>query len=150
MIPSSTIIPRAAASACVFRGETVLLVQRGKAPYAGAWNLPGGSIEPGETALQAATRETFEETGLTCTLSALAGINDVIVHDDTGALTHHYLIAVYCGLAPVGEPIAGDDASAARFVTMAELPDMGVAAHVRALIGAAYDQLQRAKHAPAN
>jgi 8-oxo-dGTP pyrophosphatase MutT (NUDIX family) len=28
------------------------------------WECPSGSIEPGETALQAMVRETFEETGL--------------------------------------------------------------------------------------
>jgi len=42
----------------------LLLVQRGRAPSAGLWSLPGGRVEPGETAAEAAAREVTEETGL--------------------------------------------------------------------------------------
>jgi predicted NUDIX family NTP pyrophosphohydrolase len=47
----------------------VLLVKPG-GPYwqhkrAGAWMIPKGAIEPGESALQAALREFCEETGMT-------------------------------------------------------------------------------------
>lgn len=41
----------------------VLLQQRGDD---GMWGTPGGSLEPGETFLEAARRELREETGLTC------------------------------------------------------------------------------------
>jgi ADP-ribose pyrophosphatase YjhB (NUDIX family) len=38
------------------------------------WGLPGGMIEPGETATQAAVRETLEETGLQVHLTRLVGL----------------------------------------------------------------------------
>ncbi|MBZ0303449.1 MAG: NUDIX domain-containing protein [Anaerolineae bacterium] len=38
------------------------------------WGLPGGEIEPGETAAQAAVRETYEETGLEVRLTRLVGL----------------------------------------------------------------------------
>ena len=36
-------------------------------PYAGYWEFPGGKIEPGETVLQAMTRELTEELNVTIT-----------------------------------------------------------------------------------
>ena len=48
----------------VWRGDRVLLIQRGKAPRQGQWSLPGGAQELGETVVEAAVREVLEETGL--------------------------------------------------------------------------------------
>lgn len=40
----------------------------------GLWGLPGGRIEPGESAVEAAVREVKEETGLTVTITRLLGV----------------------------------------------------------------------------
>ncbi len=41
--------------------------------YRGLWELPGGLIDPGETAEEAATREFFEETGQSASAAWLLG-----------------------------------------------------------------------------
>ena len=51
------------AGAIVFRGDTVLMIRVGS-----RWSFPKGHLEPGETAKQAAVRETKEETGISAEL----------------------------------------------------------------------------------
>jgi ADP-ribose pyrophosphatase YjhB (NUDIX family) len=53
-----------AASVALLKQPQVLLIQRNRAPSEGLWTLPGGRLEAGETAEQAATREIKEELGL--------------------------------------------------------------------------------------
>ena len=46
-------------------GDRVLLLRRRDGRYLGGqWDIPGGSVEPGETSGDAAVRECAEETGL--------------------------------------------------------------------------------------
>ncbi len=113
--------PRAGASAAIFRGDQVLLVERGKGAARGLWSLPGGHIEPGETRLQAAVRELAEETGVEARVLGLADALDFIVRDADGRLIAHYLIAVHYGIWLRGEPVPASDSRDARFVPAAEL-----------------------------
>ncbi|MEY8538680.1 NUDIX hydrolase [Lactococcus muris] len=52
----------ACASLIIYNNEGMLLQKR---KDTGCWSYHGGSIEPGETAEEAARREVFEEIGLT-------------------------------------------------------------------------------------
>lgn len=95
-----------AASACVWRDDAVLLVQRGSALGRGRWSLPGGKVEPGETTLEAAHRELLEETGVTATLLQHVGDFSVELPELI------YVISCYTGPFEGGEAMASTDASA--------------------------------------
>jgi 8-oxo-dGTP diphosphatase len=45
-------------------GVQILLIERRSEPYEGCWALPGGFVDPDETAEDAASRELEEETRL--------------------------------------------------------------------------------------
>lgn len=101
--------PVAAAGVVCLRGTEVLLIRRGAPPRQGEWSLPGGRIEPGERAVDAAVRELREETGVE---AAITGLLDVI---DGFFPPRHYLLVDYAARWISGEPRAGDDAAEARF-----------------------------------
>jgi 8-oxo-dGTP diphosphatase len=113
--------PRPAASTIVFRNGDVLIVERGKGAARGTWSLPGGHIEPGETAKAAALRELVEETGVTVDLVGLADVVDVLLRDVDDVLRAHYVLCSYYGHWKAGEPQAASDAAAARFVPVTDL-----------------------------
>lgn len=115
----SPLWPRGAASAAIFRGPEVLLIERGKAgPLRGLWSFPGGRIEPGEPAREAALREVREETGIAAELMGVLDVRDVFRRDPAGRLVDQFLLAVFYGRWISGEPVAGDDALTARFVPL--------------------------------
>lgn len=92
----------------------VLLIQRGQQPNYGKWTLPGGRVEWGETLEQALLRELCAETGLTARMGPLAETLEYI--DER----FHYIILDYHMTEPEGTLQAGEDALAARFVTLEE------------------------------
>jgi 8-oxo-dGTP diphosphatase len=94
-----------AASACVWRGDDVLLIKRGSALGYGRWSLPGGKVEPGETTLEAAEREVFEETGVKAALAQ--HVSDFTV--ETADVI--YVISCFTGLYMSGVAAASSDAS---------------------------------------
>jgi len=104
--------PVPAVGVVCFRDDQVLLIRRGTPPRLGEWSLPGGRIEPGERAVEAALRELHEETGVRADIRGLVDVVDGLF------ARHHYVLIDYLAEWREGEPVAGDDAAEARFWSM--------------------------------
>jgi ADP-ribose pyrophosphatase YjhB (NUDIX family) len=122
-----TIRPIAATIAAVYHKEKILLVRRANPPDAGRWGFPGGKIEAGESIELAAVRELFEETGVQGRARQVFTAVDATDQDESGRIHQHFvLIAVLCEWI-AGEPVAGDDALDAKWFSLDELTDAGLA-----------------------
>jgi 8-oxo-dGTP diphosphatase len=107
------IYPRAGVSVAAVNNGKVLLIQRGKGAYRGRWSLPGGAVELGETAEEAARRELQEETGLVASGLTLADVGNVIIRSHAGDIETHFMIAVFAAGEVEGSLAAGADAMGA-------------------------------------
>jgi ADP-ribose pyrophosphatase YjhB (NUDIX family) len=109
--------PEVCVGAVVVADGALLLVRRGRPPGAGAWSVPGGRVEAGESLPVAVERELREETGLVGRCGPLLGWAEVV--DDV----HHFVILDFTvHVAARGDPIAGDDAAEVAWVPLAEVP----------------------------
>jgi 8-oxo-dGTP diphosphatase len=112
-----------------WRGE-LLMVRRKYDPRAGAWCLPAGFMEYGETPPHCALRELREETGIRGRLGDLFGV--YAGHDDPRV---HAVLILYTAERNGGRLTPGDDAIEARFFAPARLPrSIAFEAHRRALM----------------
>ena len=111
--------PLVGVGAVVVDDNRVLLVRRGREPLKGAWSLPGGLLEVGESLTSGVQREVQEETGLTVEPVELIELLDRI-HREGDRIRYHYVIADYLCRVVGGTLMAASDADAVRWVERAE------------------------------
>lgn len=104
----------------VLDGE-VLLLERAHPPFEGAWVLPGGLVEPGETAQAACAREVTEEVGLDVTVGEFVGLYDDPDRDERGNVSAAYR----CTPVTDDTPTAREEARQVQTFDPAGLPTMG-------------------------
>lgn len=114
--------PRLAVSVGLWHAGRILLVRRARPPMDGLWTFPGGHVEPGEAAADAARREMREETGLAVDLVGEPMLHEIILRDGASLVAHRVLL-VFAGRATEAkpDPVAASDAAAAGFFDRAAL-----------------------------
>jgi len=128
------------ASCCFVAREdgALLLTRRAVEPCIGAWCLPGGYVELGESAEEAALRELHEETNLLAARARLLGVSTQQSAISGAVMVLGYVIEDWSGLASMRPDT---DSSELRFFPRDERPPLPFAAHRELL--ALYDQLNR-------
>ena len=107
--------PKLAVGSLVIDGGRVLLLKRGNEPAMGRWTFPGGFVEFGERAIDAAVRETSEEVGLAAVVDSLLG-----VYTDTS--NHNAQLIAYLAHPHLGAPTRSSEAVAVRYFDPSEIP----------------------------
>ena len=118
---------------------SVLLIERGRAPFKGRFALPGGFVDYGEDIEDAIHREIEEETGLTGLPFRQFRTFGKPGRDPRGHTVSVVYVAVLIGEAPVVK--GGDDAASADWFPVKRLPDLAFDhAHI---LGRVLDTLHR-------
>jgi 8-oxo-dGTP diphosphatase len=112
--------PEVCVGAVVVRRGELLLVRRGRGAAIGAWSIPGGRVERGETLAEAVERELAEETGLAGTCGRFLGWVERISAD------YHFVILDF--EVTVGDDVPAVAADDAAEVLWLELRDVAALA----------------------
>lgn len=130
--------PIIGAGCVVWRGDEILLIQRGKAPGYGTWSLPGGAQELGETIRETAIREVFEETGCRIGNLVLLDVLDSIVPGEADDRPlYHYTLVDFSADWLEGEPVPGPEELDAAFFSLKAITALEMADWTRQFIAQA-------------
>lgn len=103
-------------AAIIVQDNRVLMVRRRISEGELSWQFPAGAVEPGETAEEAAVRETLEEAGLTVEAVKLIGDR---VHPKSKRFMSYTAARVISGEAHVAD---ADELDAVAWVALDEIP----------------------------
>jgi len=115
---------RIGCSAIIFNEEGKFLLTR-RADN-DQWCLPGGGMEPGESAAEACEREVFEETGLSVSVKRLVGVyshaDQLVVYPDGGKFQ---IVALHFEAEVIGGELSlSNETTDYGYFTLAEIEGM--------------------------
>ncbi len=103
------------AGCVIVQKDRVLLLRRGYEPAVGKWTFPGGFVDFGESAAEAALRETLEEVGMRVVLGPVLGVY-FDPHNSKAC------IATYLAAPAGSEPQLSAEATEVRYFAPDEIP----------------------------
>jgi 8-oxo-dGTP pyrophosphatase MutT (NUDIX family) len=109
------------------KGDEVLVIKKGRGPYKGLYDLPGGRIEFGEHVETALKREYEEEIGVDVTGMTFIGYNEYFCQftNDLGELKDFHHVGLYfsveCNTSVIKTDADGHDSLGALFIPKSEL-----------------------------
>ena len=102
------------------------------------WAVPGGAIDLGESMVQAAVRETREETGIECEITGLVGIytdpKHVLLYTSNGEVRQEFSILL-TGVPTGGQPTPSSESSEVRWVPREDVAGYQMDRSMRLRIG---------------
>lgn len=106
--------PKVVAGTICTLGGGVVLLRRGIEPAIGKWVFPGGYVDRGESATEAAIRETLEESCLVVKTQALLGVYSYPSSPN--------IIIVYVAVVVGGALAVGDESTEAQIFSLSQIP----------------------------
>jgi ADP-ribose pyrophosphatase YjhB (NUDIX family) len=109
------------------RGDEVLVIKKGRGPYKGLYDLPGGRIEFGERVEIALKREYEEEIDVNVVGMTFIGYNEYFCKftNDLGELKDFHHVGLYftvlCDASTIKTDTDGHDSLGALFIPKNEL-----------------------------
>ncbi len=109
------------------KDDQVLVIKKGRGPYKGLYDLPGGRIEFGEHVEIALKREYEEEIGVAVTGMTFIGYNEYFCQftNDLGELKDFHHVGLYftveCDTSVIKTDADGHDSLGALFISKKEL-----------------------------
>lgn len=134
-----TALLRVGSAAVIFdeTGEKILLTRR---TDNGAWCIPGGAMEVGESIAEACIREVWEETGLTIEILHLIGVystpHRITVYNDGNRF--QFVSLTFAARIVAGSPGLSDEVTEVGFFTREEIAALNLMENHRERIVDAY------------
>ncbi len=112
--------PRPTVSGIIIFKNKILLTRRGREPYKGWWDFPGGFMDHGETPEETLKREIKEETGLKISIKKLIGIYPGLYPQKFDPV--HILSIAYYAVAKTDKITPADDVEIGKWFPLNKLP----------------------------